>query len=129
MKRSRVMAVRTMRKLLLLTLALACVAVSAPHKSEIMNVAVGTRFTIDLPANRTTGYDWSVGSTSGNIIKLLSSTYSQRPHRHGLVGAPGLHMFAFKALRTGTEVVHFVYKRPWERTVGQSIDYTVRVKR
>lgn len=82
-----------------------------------LNVNVNqSSFEVTLPANPTTGFQWSVVHFDENLLTLASSNY-ERPNTK-LIGAGGQMHFIFK-LEKGknyperTELV-FKYARSWE---------------
>ena len=77
-------------------------------------------FTVTLPANPTTGYQWSVVSFDKNLLTLKESKY-QAPQTR-LIGAGGKMLFTFdlnqgKAYPDKTNMV-FNYARSWEPDSG-----------
>ena len=74
------------------------------------------RFEVTLPANPTTGFQWSVVSYDKDLLTLSKSNY-ERP-KTNLIGAGGQMHFMFtlqkgKNYPKSTEIV-FKYFRPWE---------------
>lgn len=80
-----------------------------------VNVAVGETIEVALPANPTTGFDWS-GERSTDVLALVSDTYVPAPSG-GAVGSGGVHTFVFKAASAGQDTVQLQYARPWETGV------------
>jgi len=80
--------------------------------TEAVFVRPGTRFTVSLDSNASTGYSWTaprVARTS--VVKALE------PRSHGsestLPGAGGTTDFVFEGLRQGTSQVTSTYQRPF----------------
>ncbi len=74
-------------------------------------------FIVNLAANPTTGYQWSVIHFDNDLLTLHSSVY-QRPNTK-LIGAGGRMLFTFtlnkgKTYPQTTELT-FKYARPWEK--------------
>ena len=77
-------------------------------------------FVVKLPANPTTGYQWSVTSYDKTLLQLIRSDY--RASETKLIGAGGVMAFTFK-LRSGKTYpamtkMGFTYARPWDKTSG-----------
>ena len=97
------------------------VALSAlAHASEPLSINVDKRqssFVINLPANPTTGYQWSVVQFDKDLLTLSSSAY-QKPDNH-LIGAGGhmLYTFTLNSGKNYPDFTKFVFKyaRPWEK--------------
>ena len=85
-------------------------------------------FVVNLAANATTGFQWSVVHFDKDLLTLSSSVY-QRPDTK-LIGAGGRMLFTFslnkgKAYPKKTEL-SFKYARPWEKDgSGMMQDVTV----
>ena len=95
---------------------------------QTIDVSVNQEFVIALGSNPTTGYSWQV-SHDENMLELVESKYETGEEaKQGVVGAGGVELFRFKALKIGRTEITMVYKRPWEE---QSLDqkvFTVNVK-
>ena len=82
-----------------------------------MNVNLNaSSFVVTLPANPTTGYQWSVVSFDKNLLTLNKSFFEQP--KTNLVGAGGQMHFTFTLLRGKKYPEHsdivFKYARSWE---------------
>lgn len=85
-------------------------------------------FTIDLPANATTGYSWGLGKHDP-LIQLISSTYYP-PTNTRLRGAPGHTVFLFKVSSNAFSMkkdmlLEVVYQRPWNQDIGSKRNYQI----
>lgn len=73
-------------------------------------------FEISLPANQTTGYQWSLINYNTKILKSIGQNYQQAESR--LVGAGGYTRFYFQCLNVSNlpnyTQLKFAYKRSWE---------------
>lgn len=74
-----------------------------------------TQFVITLPANPTTGYQWTVKKYDKSFLQLISSHYVAPQTK--LIGAGGNMLFTFelikgKAYPQNTEML-FKYAQPW----------------
>jgi len=116
-------------------------------KIELIQAKVGETFTIYLPANPTTGYQWFVDydyvllsldrsqfeSTSTDVLvgsgskdgagatSILSASAGQK------VGAGGTSAFVFTPIKPGKTTISFVYRRSWENIVAASRSYHVEI--
>ncbi|MCL5104966.1 MAG: protease inhibitor I42 family protein [Armatimonadetes bacterium] len=76
----------------------------------------GSRFTIKLEANHTTGYRWQLtGTPYAKVVKLVGSTYNESAS--GLAGRGGTEVWTFNAIGKGTATITLNYTRPWEKNV------------
>lgn len=90
------------------------------HANDPMSVNVDKKqssFVINLPANPTTGYQWSLVQFDRELLSLTSSLY-QKPDTK-LIGAGGNMLYTFslnkgKAYPKTSEII-FKYARPWEK--------------
>ncbi len=63
------------------------------------------------------------------MLELVEKTYkSGKEAEQGKVGAGGIELFRFKALKTGETEITLVYKRLWEEeSITQKV-FTVSIK-
>ncbi len=89
----------------------------------IMISRKNSKFTISLPANATTGYQWVlVGDYNSALISPLKHCYHEHPQQvenKKVVGAPGYDIWTFAvkslALKVPTTfTIKLVYVRAWE---------------
>lgn len=70
--------------------------------------------TVNLKANPSTGFTWSIKSYDQELLKLIDSTYKPSSDR---LGSDGDMIYVFSILKdkrpANTKLV-FVYARPWE---------------
>lgn len=97
-------------------LLFSCTSTKPLVKSDAdITVAVNKEFSIELPANPSTGYSWKlVGQVSGSAIVQVSESFVSTA-KSNMVGAGGTLQLHFKATRKGTETLRFIYIRPWEK--------------
>ncbi|WED44044.1 protease inhibitor I42 family protein [Legionella cardiaca] len=100
------------------------------HAADTMSVNVDTsqtQFVVTLPANPTTGYQWTVENYDKALLKLLSSKYVAPQTK--LIGAGGKTLFTFQLLEGKTypksTILLFKYARPWEPDTGTTKQVTV----
>ena len=93
-----------------------------------IDVGVNQEFVIALGSNPTTGYSWQE-SYDETVLELVEKTYEQGEEaEQGLVGAGGVELFRFKALKAGKTEITLVYKRPWEEEIAEQKVFTVDIK-
>ena len=117
---------------LLFTFVLTILTVFGCSKEASSAVDSGKVLVINLETNPTTGYDWSYEMTNmdadaANIVFL--DAYEEFTNQDkGLVGAPILRHYKFKADKQGKQNIKFTYKRNWEGgDVAYSIVYNLTV--
>ncbi|GAC1606314.1 MAG: hypothetical protein NVS3B6_19350 [Pseudarthrobacter sp.] len=85
----------------------------------MITVQSGELFVIELPANPSTGYQWSVGQVPA-ALELVeehvtpATTGTTAAGVLAPVGSGGLHTFNFMANETGETELQFELKRVWE---------------
>jgi inhibitor of cysteine peptidase len=73
-------------------------------------LGVGDSFTIRLESNASTGYTWALKTDlPASTVTLVSTTYVEPDS--GLVGAPGVQEFVFRATGPGTASIDLWYVR------------------
>ena len=117
---------------LLLSLVLSIVALFGCTKGTSNAVDGGKILVINLETNPTTGYDWSYEMTNNDAdaanIVFLDAYEEFTNQDKGLVGAPILRHYKFKADKKGKQNIVFTYKRNWEGgDVAFSIVYNLTV--
>ena len=94
---------------------------TASAKKELLGS--GKTMSLRLPANPSTGYDWSYtleeGENNGNII--LNRQENDFPETN-LMGAGGYRVYYFVGSEIGPVKLTFTYSRPWE---GGEVAYDV----
>ena len=108
------------------------VALAEPNS---LRLAPGARGEIALRENPTTGYAWRVNaekSANMSIVRLEDLGFAPPTTSEGaprLLGAPGVHKWAVKALAPGSAKILFVLERPFEKgrqpVRTQDVDVTV----
>lgn len=79
-----------------------------------VEVKAGDVFTIALDSNATTGFQWTTEAIIANIAVLEQTAHDYiAPNNGGVVGAPGIEEWTFKAIKAGTTTVAMSYDRPW----------------
>lgn len=80
---------------------------SASDNGKSIQVQVGDQIQLQLDANPTTGFDWSIEQTNSASLALQSTSY-QSPNQPSTAGGGGIDTFTFQALKAGT--VHLQLK-------------------
>ena len=79
-------------------------------------IAVGDIFTITLPCNPTTGFQWDVKSINRKIaLPKGPVTYHPITGTEGLMGAGGRCTLDIEGKRPGKTKVVLIYQRSWEK--------------
>jgi predicted secreted protein len=80
-----------------------------------ISVKMGSRVTLSLCSNPTTGFQWSEKAQIGNPQVLEQKSYKfEAPASTGMVGAPGNAVWTFEAMGLGTSTVYLEYSRNWQ---------------
>jgi inhibitor of cysteine peptidase len=66
---------------------------------------------IRLEANPSTGYDWQVIELDESVLRKAGGRFEPES---ALLGAPGVTVSRFEAVRSGSARLRMVYARPWE---------------
>jgi inhibitor of cysteine peptidase len=80
-----------------------------------VNLKVGAVLEVRLEANHTTGYSW-VFTPAVNPILMRQGRAAYQEHGSGdNMGASGVEVWRFKAMKAGKQGLQFEYRRPWEK--------------
>jgi predicted secreted protein len=93
-------------------------------KVQLIRAKVGQPFTISLPANPTTAYEWKP-DYDYYLLELTNSEFEKGPSE--AIGAGGTSVFVFNPIRPGKTTIAFVYKRSWENIVADTRTYHVEI--
>ena len=84
--------------------------------SEGIEIRNGEKILIALAGNPTTGYEWI--DTTENLFPILEpiagSNYIAHPTTTPIAGGGGRFLFRYRAFSSGSQVLGFMYARPWE---------------
>jgi inhibitor of cysteine peptidase len=83
----------------------------AETQTTTRQVKINKIFTMILPSNPTTGYQWQVNFDS-SYLELVKQQYT--PSDTMLIGSGGADRFEFKSIKIGETLLIFSYLRPWE---------------
>ncbi len=70
---------------------------------------------VELDANATTGYDWTV-TIEGPCVQLDQENYIPHNAPEGMVGVGGTWKCTLSAICDGEATLNFTYARPWDKT-------------
>jgi inhibitor of cysteine peptidase len=105
------------------------ITLTKADSGKTITVHVGDKIAITLPENPSTGYTWAIDQTNSNILKSLSSTYTQNPAHKPSAGVPGNRTFLFQVQQPGT--VHLRLKqwrsREGNKSITDRFDVTINV--
>ncbi len=85
---------------------------------------IGEDFSVALPANPTTGYEW-VPEFDATMLQLTDRQFSSSGAQ---IGAGGVERFRFKALTAGDAYLRLIYKRSWEAISAKVVSIHVHIK-
>lgn len=94
---------------------------------ESKTVKVGEEFTVELESNASTGYEWKMTQGPDTSILGLTTDEFVAPQTT-MPGAPGMHVWRFKALKAGKTNMVFEYARSWETGVPPAQTHSVSVE-
>jgi len=89
-----------------------------------VELATCDTFQIKLNENPTTGYLWTLETTSG--LEIMSDNFLSPAS--GLIGAGGIHEWDIKTTASGTQQVIAVYSRSWENLTGSEQRFVLTVE-
>lgn len=93
---------------------------------ELIEAKVGEPFTISLPANPTTGYEWNADYDYA-LLKLQSTQFERNDKETLRVGTGGTSVFVFNPIGSGKTTIYFVYKRSWENIAADTRSFHVEI--
>ena len=94
-----------------------------------VNLKVGAVLEVRLEANHATGYSW-VFAPAVNPVLMRQGRAAYQEHAAGSnVGAGGVEVWRFKAIKSGKQGLQFEYRRPWEKgsPPAKVVTFTVTV--
>lgn len=90
---------------------------------------VGEQFTIKLPENPSTGYQWNLQTDpkSQMVVSVLSDQFTHS--KSELIGAGGDRIFQYQATNSGTVRIYGFHRRSWERQeIRPAFKFTIVVR-
>jgi inhibitor of cysteine peptidase len=79
----------------------------------LVEVRRGTKITIELNENPTTGYRWAISSIDEAFLTLEGDAFVAPDQKSP--GAGGLRRFFFRAKNAGSTALTLINKRAWQR--------------
>jgi predicted secreted protein len=87
------------------------VALTGRDSGRTLYLRKGDSIQITLAENSSTPYRWAFKTRpSARVLRLTESVYVPSPAPPGIVGRGGHHLFAFKAVGTGTTSLQLVLR-------------------
>jgi inhibitor of cysteine peptidase len=80
-----------------------------------VSLKVGAVLEVRLEANHTTGYSWVFAPAVNPVLMRQGKTVYQEHVAGSTVGAGGVELWRFKAVKAGRQGLQFEYRRPWEK--------------
>lgn len=90
---------------------------------------VGSIVELQLNATPGSGYQWILKDSSQLLQQLGADElkFSKPETEEPKPGQPGKQILHFKALKKGEEMIHFIYKRVWEKEIVDSCSIKLEV--
>lgn len=95
------------------------------HRQKI-RLKLHQEFMIELDANPTAGYKWTLNDTTTGIIRLVRSQFKETSDRI-MIGASGKQQFNLKANAVGQMKLKLIYHRSWEKDVAPIDSFLVSI--
>ena len=104
------------------------VTITGEDDGRTIVLAVGQQLDVRLPANPTTGYEWTAGATpAGSLPQARPASFQPSPA--GQLGSGGTETFSYRAAAKGTIRLTFSYARSWEHTApAKRVSVTIDVR-
>jgi len=87
--------------------------VIANLRSYRLEVTQGQVVEVRLPSNPSTGYRWVMVEPMPAVVAALYDA-AYVPGRNDVVGSPGEERWSFVAVKTGSGILRFEYRRPFD---------------
>ena len=94
-----------------------------------VSLKVGAVLEVRLEANHTTEYSWVFAPAANPVLMRQGRTVYQEHAAGSTVGAGGVEVWRFKAMKAGKQGLQFEYRRPWEKgsPPAKVVTFTVTV--
>ena len=102
------------------------ITVTEQDSGKTIEVAVGQKILVQLSANPTTGYQWSVLGKLAPLV-FVKSDYAPNPQAADRMGAGGTQALRFTAKSAGKVELKLGYARPWEKDMAPAKTFVVTV--
>jgi len=104
--------------------------VIANLRSYRLEVTQGQVVEVRLPSNPSTGYRWVMVEPMPAVVAALYDA-AYVPGRNDVVGSPGEERWSFVAVKTGSGILRFEYRRPFDAPTvapAQRASYLLEVR-
>jgi inhibitor of cysteine peptidase len=91
------------------------VTVVTEQTRGVVNLKAGALLEVRLEANHTTGYSWIAAPAANPVLMMQGKASYQENAAGGKMGAGGVEVWRFKAVKAGKQGLQFEYRRPWEK--------------
>jgi predicted secreted protein len=87
---------------------------------------------VRLVGNRTTGFQWLLVDQTGGILEAVGEAprYETDPNPLAMLGVGGTENWIFQTVKSGSGLMRFEYRRPWENGRGEihSVVFNIKVR-
>ena len=94
--------------------------------AKTVQLAAGQMLVVQLAANPTTGYSWTVNGSPAPL-ELVKTDFVAHSGSNGRMGAGGTQSLQFVAKTGGTAKLALDYRRPWEKNTRPARKFSVTV--
>jgi predicted secreted protein len=103
--------------------------ITAEQNGQMVNVAVGQRFAIELVGVPTAGYVWAPSQVPAFITRAgeTSGNTTQAQSQPGFTGGNHWEVTMFSATAAGTGEIVMEQRRPWETTEPANATFRVTI--
>jgi inhibitor of cysteine peptidase len=91
------------------------VTVVTEQTRGVVNLKAGALLEVRLEANHTTGYSWIAAPVANPVLMMQGKAAYQENAAADKMGAGGVEVWRFKAVKAGKQGLQFEYRRPWEK--------------
>lgn len=101
------------------------------NDGQTVSLLKTSRLRVDLAANATTGYSWTLGDLPAGVVESVgAAVYTPDAAPEGMVGSGGRSSWTFAAKKPGRETLRFEYRRAWEKDqpAAKTVTFVVDVK-
>jgi len=95
------------------------------HRSGEFDVEVGDKIRVELCSNPTTGFQWDYEMTVEDVLREEDHDFEEP--EEGVDGAPGMELWTFEAVETGTTEVQMEYSQLGEGGLKSEWTYNMTV--
>jgi len=101
------------------------ITITEQDEGKTIELNTGDTLEVMLNGNITTGYNWVPGPQDPVLLEQIGDI--EVTPESNLIGAPGIIVLKFRAIRAGQINFHLDYKQPWDEIAipEQTFDVTV----